>query len=63
MYLGAVTSFVLYGLAFRDVSAAIFALTILIFGACEAAVGLGLLITVFRFDREIDFGSFATIGG
>lgn len=63
MYLGAVTSFVLYGLAFRDPSAFIFGLLILIFGACESAVGLGLLVAVYRFDHRIDFDFFNLLGG
>lgn len=63
MYLGAVTSFVLYGLAFRDPSAFIFGLLILIFGACESAVGLGLLVAVYRFDHKIDFDFFNLLGG
>lgn len=63
MYLGAVTSFVLYGLALRDASAAIFGLLILIFGACETAVGLGLLVAIYRFDHKIDFESFNQLGG
>ena len=63
MYLGAVTSFVLYGLAFRDPSAFVFGLLILIFGACESAVGLGLLVAVYRFDHKIDFDFFNLLGG
>lgn len=63
MYLGAVTSFVLYGLTFHDANAAIFGLLILIFGACESAVGLGLLVAIYRFDRRIDFDAFNLLGG
>jgi NADH:ubiquinone oxidoreductase subunit K len=47
MYLGAVTGFVLYGLAYHDVVAMIYALLALIFAACESAVGLGLLVSVY----------------
>jgi len=63
MYLGAVTTFVLYGLAFQSSSATIFGLLTLIFGACESAVGLGLLVAVYRFERRIDFKRFTTLGG
>lgn len=63
MYLGAVTSFVLYGLAFHDAKAAIYALLLLIFAACESAVGLGLLIVIHRFGRTIDFNSLQEVGG
>lgn len=63
MYLGAVTSFVLYGLALREPSIILSGLLILIFGACESAVGLGLLVAVYRFDHKIDFEFFNLLGG
>lgn len=63
MYLGAVSSFVLYGVTFRDASAAINALLVLIFGACESAIGLGLLVAAYRFAHKIDFASFMLLGG
>jgi NADH-quinone oxidoreductase subunit K len=63
MYLGAVTSFVFYGLAFHDITAAIYGLLILIFAACESAVGLGLLISVYRFGRTIGFSALISLGG
>lgn len=63
MYLGAVTTFVLYGIGFQNPSATIFGLLTLIFGACESAVGLGLLVAVYRFERRIDFKRFTTLGG
>lgn len=44
MYLGPITGFILQGNAAQDVVAAIYALLILIFAACESAVGLGLLV-------------------
>jgi NADH:ubiquinone oxidoreductase subunit K len=48
MYLGAVTSFVYYGVAYGDSASTIYGLLILIFAACESAVGLGLLVAVYR---------------
>jgi NADH:ubiquinone oxidoreductase subunit K len=63
MYLGAVTGFVLYGLAFHDAVASIYALIILIFVACESAVGLGLLVAIYRFGRTIGFKTLTTLGG
>lgn len=63
MYLGAVTSFVFYGLAFHDITAAIYGLLVLIFAACESAVGLGLLISVYRFGRTIGFNALISLGG
>ena len=63
MYLGAVASFVFYGAAVRDLNAAIYGLVILVFGACECAIGIGLLVAVFRFDYSVDFVSFQNLGG
>jgi NADH:ubiquinone oxidoreductase subunit K len=63
MYLGAVTSFVLYGLIFHDQMAAIYGLVVLIFAACEFALGLGLLLSTYRFGRRIDFDTHTILGG
>lgn len=63
MYLGAVTSFVFYGITFSDITAAIYGLLILIFAACESAIGLGLLISVYRFGRSIGFSPLTALGG
>ena len=63
MYLGAVTSFVFYGLAFHDSTATIYGLLVLIFAACESAIGLGLLVSIYRFGRTIGFSSITALGG
>jgi NADH:ubiquinone oxidoreductase subunit K len=63
MYLGTVTSFVLYGLIFHDQMAAIYGLVVLIFAACESALGLGLLLSTYRFGRRIDFDTHTILGG
>lgn len=63
MYLGAVTSFALYGRIFCDTRASIYSLLVLIFAACESALGLGLLISVYRFGRRIDFENNTILGG
>ena len=63
MYLGAVTSFVFYGITFNDTTAAVYGLLVLIFAACESAIGLGLLISVYRFGRTIGFSTLTALGG
>lgn len=63
MYLGAVTSFVFYGLAFHDTTATVYGLLVLIFAACESAIGLGLLVSIYRFGRTIGFSSLTALGG
>jgi NADH-quinone oxidoreductase subunit K len=62
MYLGVVTSFVLYGLIFHHQMATIYGLLVLIFVACESALGLGLLLSIYRFGRRIDFDTHAILG-
>jgi NADH:ubiquinone oxidoreductase subunit K len=63
MYLGAITSFVLYGTVAHDVHALIFGLLFLILAACESAVGLGILIVLYRFGNSIDFLNYEQLGG
>jgi NADH-quinone oxidoreductase subunit K len=63
MYLGAVSSFVLYGVACHDPRGAIYGLLFLILAACESAVGLGILIVLYRFDRTVDFDTYQQLGG
>jgi NADH-quinone oxidoreductase subunit K len=63
MYLGAVSSFVLYGAICHDPRCAIYGLILLIIVACESAVGLGVLILVYRFDQTIFVEEFQTLGG
>jgi NADH:ubiquinone oxidoreductase subunit K len=63
MYLGAVSSFVFYGLTFQAPQAAVYGLLVLIFGACESAIGLGLLVAVFRFAHTVELDAFTIVGG
>lgn len=63
MYLGVVTSFVLFGTATQDHRAAIYGLVLLIMAACESAIGLGILIVLYRFGRSIDFSAYQQLGG
>lgn len=63
MYLGAVTSFVLYGTSTNDTRGSIYGLLFLILAACESAIGLGILIVLYRFGRSIDFSAYQQLGG
>jgi NADH-quinone oxidoreductase subunit K len=63
MYLGTITGFILYGLAFHDVTAAVYALLVLIFAACESAVGLGLLVVARTYEDTLDASRFMLLGG
>lgn len=61
MYVGVTMSFVLYGVAMKDSEALIYALIILIFAACESAVGLGLLIVLYRFGFSVTFNAHSAL--
>jgi NADH-quinone oxidoreductase subunit K len=63
MYLGVISSFALYGTLVQDASAQLYALTLLILAACESAIGLGLLIALYRFGRTVDFEAYQQLGG
>jgi len=63
MYLGVITSFVVYGVVCHDPRGSIYALALLILAACESAVGLGILIVLHRFGRSIAFASYQQLGG
>ena len=63
MYLGAITSFVLNGTATNDPRGSIYALFFLVLAACESAIGLGIIIVLYRFGRSIDFASYQELGG
>jgi len=62
-YLGIITSFVLYGCERQDARGAIYALLLIIRAACESAIGLGLIIVLYRFGRSIDFSFYEELGG
>lgn len=63
MYLGAISSFVLLAAIGHDLRGALYALLFLILAASESAVGLGLLIVLYRFGRSIAFNSYETLCG
>jgi NADH-quinone oxidoreductase subunit K len=63
MYLGVISSFALFGALTGLVDAQIYALVLLILAACESAIGLGLLIALYRFGRVVDFESYQQLGG
>ena len=63
MYLGIITTFALYGVVANDPSAQVYALILLVLAACESAVGLGILIALYRFEGTVGFEAFRRLGG
>jgi NADH-quinone oxidoreductase subunit K len=63
VYLGVILSFMLCYIVCKDGRGAIYALALLIVAACESAIGLGILIVLYRFGHSIAFSSFEQLGG
>ena len=63
MYLGITVCFLIVGVATADPKGQIYALILLIIAAAESAVGLGLLVVLYRFGRSIDFQDYQELKG
>jgi len=62
-YLGCSFVFIVNSVYFFDPEGQIYSLVLIVLAAAEAALGLGLLITVFRLEKRIDFPVFAQVRG
>jgi NADH:ubiquinone oxidoreductase subunit K len=56
-------TFIINSLYFLDPVGQLYSLILIILAAGEAAVGLGLLIVIFRIERRIDFVTFRALRG
>jgi NADH-ubiquinone oxidoreductase chain 4L len=63
MYLGVITSFVILGSIAHIFNAYVYGLILLIFTACESAIGLGILVAVYRLDGSADWSTLEDLGG
>jgi len=63
MYFGIVTSFILASIALEDPTGQIYALLLVILAAAESAIGLGILIVLYRFGKSIDFVDYQELKG
>ena len=63
MYLGITVSFILVSISTADPKGQIYAMVLLILAAAESAIGLGLLIVLFRFGKSINFESYQELKG
>jgi len=63
MYLGLVSSFILQSAIHQTTVGVIYGLLLLILAACESAVGLGILIVLYRFGETIRFDAYQELRG
>lgn len=63
MYLGITICFLIVSLITFDPKGKIYSLLLLILAASESAVGLGILIVLYRFGKAIDFLTYQTLKG
>jgi len=61
MYLGIVSSFVILGALGVELGP-VYGLLILILAACESAIGLGILIVLYRFGGTVAFTDYEELG-
>jgi NADH:ubiquinone oxidoreductase subunit K len=41
----------------------VYGLLLLILTACESAIGLGMIVVLFRLSRTLEYNSYQTLGG
>jgi len=63
MYLGIVLAFAFVGIAFNEPKGQLYALSFVILAASESAIGLGVLIVLYRTGHSIAFKDYQEIKG
>ena len=63
MYLGVIAGFSILSVITGNYFCQIYALALLILAASESAVGLGILIVLFKFGRNVDFTTYEELKG
>jgi NADH-quinone oxidoreductase subunit K len=63
MYLGITLCFIIVSISTADPKGQIYALLLLILAAAESAVGLGILIVLYRFGSSIEFQNYQELKG
>lgn len=63
MYFGIAISFILISLVTNDPKGQILALVFVILAAAESAIGLGILVVLYRFGKSIDFSDYEELKG
>lgn len=63
MYLGITICFIIVSIASADPKGQIYAILLLILAAAESAIGLGVLIVLYRFGNSIEFQAYQKLKG
>ena len=63
MYLGITVCFIIVSVSTADPKGQIYAILLLILAAAESAIGLGLLIVLYRFGNSIEFQEYQKLKG
>ena len=63
MYLGITVCFVIVSISTADPKGQIYAILLIVIAAAESAVGLGMLIVLYRFGSSIDFSDYQELKG
>lgn len=63
MYLGITICFLIISVATSDPKGQIYGLVLLIAAAAESAIGLGVLVVLYRFGNSIDFSDYQELRG
>ena len=63
MYLGITVCFLIVSVATSDPKGQIYALILLIVAAAESAIGLGVLVVLYKFGKSIDFADYQELRG
>jgi NADH:ubiquinone oxidoreductase subunit K len=63
MYLGITLSFIIVSVTTQDPKGQIYAILLLIIAAAESAIGLGMLIVLYRFGQSINFEDYQELKG
>ena len=63
MYLGITVCFVIVSVSTADPKGQIYAILLLILAAAESAIGLGILIVLYRFGSSIEFTDYQELKG
>ena len=63
MYLGITICFIIVSISTADPKGQIYAILLLILAAAESAIGLGVLIVLYRFGNSIEFQEYQKLKG